>query len=225
MKADRNAFTTCEWDVVCGYDDAQHLLLGRGSYAGWEEYAAADQARAITCTAICPALGAILIGDKRGEYDARTAEMAALREAVAHARSTVSQDRLRGGEWVMLDGLQCYDRWVQDFRSDPPKAAGMGDRYCFGVYQSTHRAASEFMRELAPRYPEAAECFLRAAEHLGGEASALHECAEMLFPGWQLPTEADRGANDRAADLLNAARDSYARAIEEIDAGLQCIDG
>ena len=225
MKADRNAFTTCEWDVVCGYDDAQHLLLGRGSYAGWEEYAAADQARAITCTAICPALGAILIGDKRGEYDARTAEMAALREAVAHARSTVSQDRLRGGEWVMLDGLQCYDRWVQDFRSDPPKAAGMGDRYCFGVYQSTHRAASEFMRELAPRYPEAAECFLRAAEHLGGEASALHGCAEMLFPGWQLPTEADRGANDRAADLLNAARDSYARAIEEIDAGLQCIDG
>ena len=36
-----HAFTTAEWDVVAGFDDEKHLFLGRGSYAGDDEYARA----------------------------------------------------------------------------------------------------------------------------------------------------------------------------------------
>ena len=65
-----HAFTTCEWDVVCGFDDVQHQFHGRGSYVGWQEYATADQMRMVTCRAICPALGAILIDGKVGQFNA-----------------------------------------------------------------------------------------------------------------------------------------------------------
>jgi len=218
-----HAFTTCEWDVVCGFDDEQRQFLGRGSYAGWEEYATADQTRTITCTAICPALGAVLIGDKTGEFYAREAELAALREAVRHAHSRWNQDRLGGDKWVMLDGLLCYDRWISDFRADPPRLPNMGDRYCFGVYRSTHRAASEFVLELVPRYPEAAEHLKQAAEHFASEADALHEGAELLFPGWQLPEKADPEKNAGVAELLSQARENYARGIDEIEGALQVI--
>ena len=52
------------------------------------------------------------------------------------------------------------------------------------------------------------------------EADALNECAEILFPGWQLPKEASRDINDEVAALLRTARDNYARGIDEIEAAL-----
>ena len=67
-----HAFTTAEWDVVCGFEDENHQFVGRGSYAGLDGYATADQGRTATCATICPPLGAILVGDKTGEYDALT---------------------------------------------------------------------------------------------------------------------------------------------------------
>ena len=112
-----HAFTFAEWDVVCGFDDAKHQFLGRGSYAGLDGYATADQARTITCTEICPALGAILIGGKRGEFSPREAKLSALWAAVRHAHSTQNQDKLGGDQWAMLYGLLCYDRWISDFEA------------------------------------------------------------------------------------------------------------
>jgi hypothetical protein len=219
-----HAFTTAEWDVVCGYDDGNHQFLGRGSYAGLDGYATADQGRMATCGAICPRFGAILVGDKTGHYDARRAEIAALREAVAHARSTQNVDQLDGEGWVMLYGLACYDRWIADFEADPPRLPTMGDRYCFGVNRSTHRAAAGFLRELALEYPSAAEPLERAAQRFTGEAGALHDAAELLFPGWQLPKEADRELNAQVAALLQAARDHYAGGIDELEAALVQLD-
>ena len=32
-----HAFTTAEWDVVCGFDNSQGIFYGRGSYLGLEE--------------------------------------------------------------------------------------------------------------------------------------------------------------------------------------------
>jgi len=96
----------------------------------------------------------------------------------------------------------------------------MGDRYCFGVNRSTHRAATGFTRELATKYPEAASHFERAAGHFVAEADVLNECAEMLFPGWQLPNEARDDVDDKVAALLRTARDNYARGIYEIEAAL-----
>jgi len=219
-----HAFTTCEWDVVCGFDDGQQQLTGCGSTAGREEYATADEARTITCTDICPALGAILIGEKTSEFKAHEAELAALKEAVRHAHSRQNEKLLGGDQWVMLEGLLCYDRWIHDFQADPPKVPDMGDRYCLGVYRSTHRAASEFMRELVPRYPEARPHFELASEHFSNEANALHGCAELLFPDWKLPEGPHGGRNARAVALLSAARDRYARGIDETALALRLID-
>ena len=219
-----HAFTWAEWDVVCGFDDETHQFVGRGSYAGLDEYATADQGRMATCGAICPPLGTILIGDKTGQYDARQSEIAALQEAVAHAHSTENPDKLGGEQWVMLYGLACYDRWMGDFDLDPPRLPTMGDRYCFGVNRSTHRAAAGFVRELAIKYPVAEEPFERATGHFAAEADALNEAAEMLFPGWQLPKEAGREMNDQVAVLLHTARDNYARGIDEIERALKVIE-
>ena len=99
----------------------------------------------------------------------------------------------------------------------------MGDRYCFGVNRSTHRTAAGFLREMAHKYPAAKEPFERAALHFASEADALNEVADMLFPGWELPQEPSRETNDVAAALLRAARDSYARGIDEIEKALGTI--
>jgi hypothetical protein len=218
-----HAFTWAEWDVVCGFDDENHQFVGRGSYAGLDEYATADQGRMATCGAICPPIGAILVGDKTGEYDARRSEIAALGEAVTHAHSTENVDKLSGEQWAMLHGLACYDRWVGEFQGDPPRLPTMGDRYCFGVNRSTHRAAAGFLRELEHKYPQAKAHLERAAEHFVAEANALNESAEILFPGWELPQEASREVNDKVAALLRTARDNYARGIDEIESGLELI--
>ena len=218
-----HAFTYAEWDVVAGFDDATGQLLGRGSYAGLDEYATADQMRTTTCLDICPCIGAILIGAKTGTFDARAAELAALREAVAHAHATKDPALLAGDEWVFLDGLQCYDRWVADFAAETPKLPDMGDRYCFGVYRSTHRAAGGFLQELAKTYPAAAPVLTDAAEHFVTEADLLNQSAELLFPGWQLPPEADPAAHEQVAGWLQEARDAYAAGIGGIEAALRTI--
>ncbi len=215
-----HAFTTCEWDVVCGFNEGKGTFLGRGSYAGLDGYAEADQRRTITCTAICPALGAILVGERISPLDAKEAEMASLREAVQHAHSTENVDKLGGEGWAMLHGLACYDRWARDFRADPPYLPTMGDRYCFGVYRSTHAAAAGYLRELAVKYPEASAHLERGATQFAAEADILHACAEMLFPQWQLPAEADADASSRAARLLIEARDHYARGIDAVESAL-----
>ena len=125
----------------------------------------------------------------------------------------------------MPHGLLCYDRWVSALQADPPYLPAMGDRYCLGVYRSTHRAAAAFLQELATEYPQASASLERAAVHFAAEADALHACAEMLFPGWQLPMEANREENDRAARRVRQARDHYARGIEAIEAALQAMGG
>jgi len=218
-----HAFTWAEWDVVAGFDEAEGKLLGRGSYAGLDGFAEADQLRTTTCLDICPCIGAILIGEKTGTFDARTAELAALREAVKHAHTVKLPEELAKHAWAMMDGLQCYDRWVSDFRDDPPEQPDMGDRYCFGVYRSTHRAAAGFLRELAETYPEAAAEFKSAAEHFITDAEMLNTSAEALFPGWQLPSEPDLEANAQVAKWLQTGRDAYAAGIDGIEAALRII--
>jgi len=215
-----HAFTNAEWDVVAGFDDERHLFFGRGSYEGTDGYTEADQKRTITCLDICPALGVMLIGDKVGEFDARTAEIAALQEAVRHAHSTEGQDQLQGDEWVMLHGLLCYDRWIDDWRS-PERTRTLGDSYCLGVYRSTHRAAAGFMRELAPKYPQAEAYLERAAVAFSVEADALDTVVPLL--GWDAPEGPDRVRNARLVPLLRQARAGYAHGISEIESALDAM--
>jgi hypothetical protein len=213
-----HAFTSAEWDVVCGFDDESHEFYGRGSYMGRDAYARAGEARTLTCLDICPALGAVFIGAKTGGFDARAAELAALREAVRHARAMQQPD---GKGWMFCEGLQCYDRWVNEFAADASRKRGAGDAYCLGVYRSTHRAAGDFMRELALRYPEATSHFDRAAACFTAEADALDRCAPDL--GWDSPEGPDAQRNARAGRLLGVARDQYALGIAAIEQALSVI--
>jgi hypothetical protein len=215
-----HAFTNAEWDVVAGYDDAAQQFYGRGSYVGLDGYAVADQMRMVKAVEICPAFGAILIGEKTGAFDARSAEIAALEEAVKHA-TTRKVYPAPSGEWIFLEGLQCYDRWVDDLRTDPGSAASMGSRYCYGVYSSTHRAATGFLQELSAKYGEARAALLRAAADFATEADALDACAPFLC--WEAPDVLDAEEAAEAHRRLSAARDAYARGIEGIGSALDSI--
>ena len=121
----------------------------------------------------------------------------------------------------MLDGLLCYDRWIDDWRG-PQKKRTSGDSYCLGVYRSTHRAAAGFMREIAPRYPLVEAQFERAAAAFAGEADALDAAVPLL--GWDAPEGPDPERNARLVPLLRQARDGYARAIDEVEAALALLD-
>jgi hypothetical protein len=219
VRADRpallwNAFTTAEWDVVCGFDEENKRLFGRGSYKGLDGYAEEDEMRTIDFR---PTLGAILIGRKEGALDAHKAEVASLKEAVKHAHSRKDEG---GDKWVFLEGLQCYSRWVSDF-SKPEMKRGPGDSYCLGIYRSTHRAASEFLLGLTSKYPEAAEHFRTAASQFTTEADMLDQCVPLL--GWESPEGPDSERNVRATILLDRARESYTRGIGEIEKALDVI--
>jgi hypothetical protein len=218
-----HALTYAEWDVVCGFNDALKLFYGRGSYMGLEDYAAADEGRTATCLDICPALGAILIGEKTGDFDAAKYEIAALQKALDHAYSKKNKDKLGGSEWVFLEGLACFDRWVDTFMH-PAYIPNNGDRYCFGIYRSTHHAAADFLREMAAKYPQASDPLDIAALHFEAESGALHTCAELLFPGWELPRVANAALNARVTSLLADARDLYARGMDNIFQALEIIN-
>jgi hypothetical protein len=214
-----HAFTSAEWDVVAGYDDdagPDHLKLffGRGSYAGLDGYAEASQTRPQDAIEICPAHGAIFIGEKTSEYDAQGAELASLREAVAHAHSQKNIKKLGGSDWVFLEGFLAYERWVNDFRN-PLKTRTAGDAYCYSVYRSTHRAASDYLAELGIKYPQARNPLLEASHHFGVEAAILSKGESLLW--WSSPEGPDPTRNQQAAVLLDQAYASYRCGIKAIE--------
>ena len=216
-----HAFTNAEWDVVCGFDEDQEIFVGRGSYLGLDDYASAAETRTITCLDICPALGAVLIGEKTQEFDAPAAELACLGEAVRHGRAR-RENAAPGDPWVFLEGIQCYDRWVDEFRDDPERKRTAGDSYCLNVMRSTHRAAAEFLRELVPAYPMASAQLERAAGCFSAEAETLDTCDTLL--GWSAPEGPDPRRNAYAADLLAHACDAYATGISSIEKALKRIE-
>jgi len=211
-----HAFTTAEWDVVAGYDDAKGVFLGGGSSAGLDEYAEAPQTRAQEATKICPAFGALFIGKKTGPFDARAAELSALREAVRHARDRTETHTPGRPD---LEGLRAYDRWTAKFQQPGAKRAG-GDSYCHGVYRTTHRAAGDFLREIAPHYEPAKEPLLAAARAFHAEADALDSAGKLI--GWESPTE-DAGRNEKLWPILARARDHYARGVAEVEKALASV--
>jgi len=209
------AFTVWEYDVVCGFDEEKHELYGRGSYAGHDEYACEDDMRALGATAIGGGPYALLIGEKTGKFDARAAEMAALREAVAHAHS---------GRSDLPEGLACYDLWINRYRQKrgfavpeelPP------DEYPLRILPTTREAASEFMLELAAKYPSAKANLEMASEHLGLETTALAGARDLRAGIAGDPSDEQCV---RMAGLLSQARAMYALAIDEIARAVHKIE-
>jgi hypothetical protein len=214
-----HAFTTAEFDVVTGFDEDKGTFLGRGSYAGMgEEYAEAPQARTVTTAHIGGVPQAFLIGEQVREFDAQSAEIAALKTAVEHAHSQKNVDKMGGKEWVMLQGLACYDRWINDFRN-PERKRGMGDAYCYGIYRSTHRAAAGFLREIAPKYPKVKSVLEDAAVQFEKEADTLDSQPDLL--GWGGPEGPDAERNTKVVEWLGKARNHYASGISLTEKALK----
>ena len=209
-----HAFTNYEWDVVCGYDEDAALFYGRGSYTSHNEYAKADQKRTANAA---PNLGAIFIGENLEQFKARTAEIAALHEAVKHAHSLMNADTQTEDKWVFLEGLLCYDRWVHDF-SKPTKERTAGDSYCQHIYSSTHRAAAGFLREIAHNHPQVTTQLSQAADHFQQEAIILANCQSLI--GWQTAVGPDAVRNEQVSKLLSQAREQYKQGITQIEAAL-----
>ncbi len=216
-----HAFTNAEYDVVVGFDDSKGTFLGRGSYAGGgADLATAPQTRMLNAAYVGGAPGAILIGEKRGPFDAAKVEVAALQEAVRHAYSSKNREKVGKGAWVFLEGLAAYDRWIGHF-SDPAAKRGPGDAYCYGVYRSTHRAAAVFLREIAPKYPQAKAQLLEAATRFQTEADTLTEAEALLW--WKSPEGPDAARNQRVVPILTKARGEYAAGIAAIGQALTAL--
>ena len=104
---------------------------------------------------------------------------------------------------------------------DPEKKRDMGDAYCYGIYRDTHRAAAAFLREIAPRYPEAQAQLKAAAAHFEAEADALKGAEKLLW--WGSPAGPDAARNEQAVKVLQKARDEYAAGIADIENALAQI--
>ncbi len=213
-----NAFTTAEFDVVCGFDEDEKVLYGRGSYAGMDEYAKAPETK---LKDFDPALGAIFIRPGDRKFDARKAETASLSEAVRHARSRRNEEKLGKEKWTFLDGIMCFERWVNDFKN-PEKKREAGDAYCYGIFRSTHQAAADYLAEIAPNYPKAKKRLLAASRHFAKEARILNEGEDLLW--WQSSEGPDAERNKKAAKLLARACAEYKKAIDDIEAALPLLD-
>jgi hypothetical protein len=210
-----NAFTTAEWDVVCGYDEEREVFLGRGSYMGMDDLASAPWARAVEFD---PAIGAVLVGRKVSEPDARALEREALTEAVRHGRDV--REPSQDGSWVMYQGIQCYRRWADEFAA-PGKERGLGDAYCHGIYASTHRAAADFLREIADRHGRASARLREAADHFERESGLLQGAGGLL--GWASSGGVDEERSGKVAPVLKECADAYERAIGCLEQALPLL--
>jgi hypothetical protein len=224
-----HAFTNAEWDVVTGFDEEKAEFLGFGSYTyGHPDVWRAPERRMAKAVEICPAYGALIVGEKTGDFDAREAELTALEEAIRHCHAPRDEALENAGDdeapWQFRQGKACYDAWVHGYRVNPRKVPEAGDRYCLGIYRSTHRMAAEFLREIAPKYPEAANHFRQGADLFDEEADALDRCYEQLCEGWDGWTEPDPEKGERMAEALQVARKRYGAAVKEVERGLGEID-
>lgn len=222
-----NAFTTAEFDVVCGFDESSKEFFGRGSYRSMQtdEYVHAGWNRAGTPNDVAPLIGVIFVGDKTGELDAYAAETAALREAVAHAHKLVAKGNLRVG-------LDCYDHWIAAYRNRGSllkaktrdgkdlgwvTAQTPDDYYPLEILPSTRQAASDFMAELAAKYPAAKIHLALAGSDFALESAALESCRQALSERGQDLSDEQCA---QAAGYLSQARALYSLAIDEIERAL-----
>lgn len=214
-----HALTSAEWDVVCGYDEENKLFYGRGTNRGFDSNNCEPWDRAAMAVKICPAFGAITIGAKTDVLDARKAEIAALRDAVAHARTV--KEKPEAGGWYSYEGIQSLRKWSEAF-SNQGKARDLADAYCFLVYRSTHGTAAGFLREIAPNYSAAAsELLLKAAGILEKEAKIFSQCSPYL--GFDSPWGVDEERSRMVAPLLSETADLYEKAMENLEKALAII--
>ena len=205
-----HAFTSMEWDVVCGYDEEQRQFIGRGSYKGMTEYERESWDR--PGTAEIP-MGAIAIGGKKFTPDSAKLETEALREAVKNARKTTESPIPHEQE-----GLQFYRYWAEAYRSGS-KERDAADAYCHEVYTSARQAGIDFLKEIAPRHRGREAALLNAASCFSREVDALERSRPYL--SWDSPWGVDAERNRAVAPLLAEAAEWYEEGIKCLEQGIE----
>ena len=201
-----------EFGVVKGYDDRQQAML--------------------VDTVLTPQTGEVLPYDrwpstqdvglvfvfipsrKASAPDLAMAEREALRFALAHAEGSEGGLPSAGA----YHGFAAYDFWAKTLEGEA-KVSGFGNAYTGQVLQAARRHAGQFLRELAAKYPGAAEQLSQAASAYERAALTLTRFTT-LFP-FPLGGEIDNpGARRPGAAYLRQALAEEGRAIEAIGAAL-----
>jgi len=224
-----HAFTSAEWDVVYGYDELD--FYGWGSYRLDGSFPMmATHGRMGTCLSICPAYGATIVGAQTADPDLRALELDALAEAIRHARSPRDPDLdLPEGEipWKFRNGLACYEVWRLNYERNPQKVPdGPSNRYPLGIYSSTRSAAAPFLREIAPRYPDAAQQLEAAAKQYEADAKALRTIMNEVWGGWGKDAwkEPDPERAAKTAALFGEAAGLYGAGTDALQGALAILD-
>lgn len=208
-----NAFTNLEWDVVCGYDEAQEQFIGRGSYLGAESRESWNRAAQAEIV-----MGAILFGEKQRAFDTERAELDSLRFAVGHARKTTAPENPP----ETMEGIQFYRRWADDFAHEG-RARITADAYCHQVYAFARKAVVGYLREIAPKYETTVgDALTEAAAFFEQEC----ECLSESFPyiSWWSPEGVDEERSQKVAPILAKAAEFYEKGIECIEKALAVME-
>ena len=215
-----NAFSFGEWDVVCGFDDSEEVFLGRGSNTDIGRYSKSKYKHTKELNDI-PAFGAIFIGEKIFNLNKENAEISALKEAVKHAYTKEKGGKLniKCKGWDFYEGIQCYQRWSDAFKTTIDKKRTAGDTYCYNVYSSTHKTASEFLREIAPNYSNAKHYLLKASDCFYNEVDILLQGKSMI--DCDSGEEYDKLRNKNLSEIINKACDEYAKGIDWIKKAIE----
>ncbi len=201
-----HAFTSMEWDVVCGYDEEQKQFIGRGSYKGLTDYERESWNRPATAEI---AFGAILIGEKKFTPNLEKLEADALADAVKFGRKETDSPLPHERE-----GVQFYRWWADAYHTDT-KERDAADAYCHEVYTSARTAGVQFLREIAPKHPAREAALLKAADCFAHEVEALEKLRPYL--SWHSPWGVDPERNRAVAPLIQEAAKWY-------EAGIKCLE-
>ncbi|MCL2707595.1 MAG: helix-turn-helix transcriptional regulator [Defluviitaleaceae bacterium] len=210
-----HAFTNYEYDVVCGYDDDAKQFVGRGTYAGNDEYARESWDRPKTCDG-APAFGAMLVGERTGAFDERKAELDSVKNAVKHARNEAP-----AANFWEVEGIKFYRQWADDYAKEG-KERGAADAYCYEVYSSARKAGAIYLHGLAGKYDgEAYDCLRYAAACFERECAELDKARPYL--SWASPWGIDEERSKNVAPLLASASGHYEKGVEYLEKFLSLI--
>ena len=205
-----NAFSVAEWDVVCGYDNEAKQFIGRCALKGNDDYVREPWDRAKTCEC-APAMGAIMIGDKISDFNAKEAEINSIINAVKHARKESD------GE-----GIKFYYKWADEY-SKEGKERGVADAYCYDVYSSVRKAAVVYLHNLGYSYDGAvSDCFHYAAASFEREANELEKARP--YVSWESPWGIDEERSKNLAPILKTAAEHYEKGIEYLEKILKFLN-
>jgi len=210
-----HAFTMEEFDVVCGYDDDAKQFIGRGTHKGNDEYAREAWDRAKTSNVW--GFGAIVIGEKVSDFNAKEAEISSIVGAVRHARK-----EMEGVEDWEKEGIQWYRKWAEDY-SKEGRERSLADAYCYDVYSSVRKAAVVYLHEIAYKYDGAVSDFFHyAAASFEREADEVEKVRPYL--SWDSPWGIDEERSKNLAPILKAAAQHYEKGIEYLEKILKTLD-